>query len=566
MGPGSRLETTPMSRRRLRRSAISLLLFSIILGSGVAASAEDVVSQGESFDRQLLQLRVVIAASCAALVLFGVWLDRRGGDRYRRLRSGLLAIFAVTAFCANFNFFLWPHRGGVHGHDVFHYYLGAKYFPELGYYDLYRCSFAAEAEGRPEVWSTGSFRDLRKNQMRRASDLRPVQERCDDLFSSERWTAFRGDAGWFHERLPGHRWHAVLSDRGFNPSPVWTLFGRPLAEAIDLESGNLRRVVRLDLLLLIVMFGVVGWCFGFQTMCLAVVFWGANSLSRYQWVGDSLLRYPWLVTSVIGVCLLYRSRDAAAGACLALATLLRMFPGFQIATYAVHQAREAWVRRALSPRTTRFVAGAVATAIVTILLSFAVTERGLDSYTSFAENISSHGQRVGLNTIGLRTLLSYSPEDARVVRQQADAFSIDDMLREKRSERFASRVWLYLVLLLVGGVLLWRALGRCEGWEAAAMGLVPALLILPMMSCYYLAAVVVMAPLSVRRPRIAVGTLLAIVAWGLGTLHYYGAQVEYVVASAVAVLLAFYILIEMQFAAPPDLEAGDDSPRLLPAS
>ena len=55
-----------MSRRRLRRSATLLPLLLILLPVGVAA-ADGAASPGEIFDKQLLQLRVVLAALTAAL-------------------------------------------------------------------------------------------------------------------------------------------------------------------------------------------------------------------------------------------------------------------------------------------------------------------------------------------------------------------------------------------------------------------------------------------------------------------------------------------------------------------
>ena len=548
-----------MSRRRLRRSATWFLLLLILLPAGVAA-AEGAASPGESFDRQLLQLRVVIAALTAALLGIGFWLDRHSAGRYRRVRGALLAIFAVTAFCANYNFFLWPHRGGVHGHDVFHYYLGAKYFPELGYYDLYRCTVAADAESRPGAWKEGAVRDLRSNRVRPVAEMKPTQPRCDGVFSPERWVEFSDDVRWFHGRLPGPRWDRVLVDLGYNPSPVWTLIGRPVAEAVSVDGRMLRFVAKLDLLILVAMFAVVGWCFGFPVMCLTVIFWATNPLSRYQWIGDSLLRYPWLATSLVGICLLYRSRDAAAGACLATATLLRLFPGFQIATYAVHQGREAWRRRQWSPRTSRFAAGAVGMSLVLIVLSLGVTQRGFDAYASFGQNITRHAQLVGSNSVGLRPLLSFSSEDAEARLQSSDRFVAPWLGQERKRDTFASRRWVYAGILAVFGLLLWRTLGRCQAWEAAALGVVPALL-LPKMSCYYLAAMVVMALLSARRPRIAIATLFALVAWGIGSLYFFGEELQYVMASVVALALVFYVLIEMQFegrheAVPPIASPG----------
>ena len=53
---------------------------------------------------------------------------------------------ALAAFLAYFNGFRNGYDKGYHRHELYHYYLGAKYFPEMGYDALYRCTVVAQSD------------------------------------------------------------------------------------------------------------------------------------------------------------------------------------------------------------------------------------------------------------------------------------------------------------------------------------------------------------------------------------------------------------------------------------
>ena len=77
--------------------------------------------------------------------------DRRAGNprtasHGRRLRAIFLATLGGVGFLGWWNFLEFRYPGFVDAGDTFHYYLGAKYFPELGYRRLYECTAVADAE------------------------------------------------------------------------------------------------------------------------------------------------------------------------------------------------------------------------------------------------------------------------------------------------------------------------------------------------------------------------------------------------------------------------------------
>ena len=70
----------------------------------------------------------------------------RGRPLSRRFRFVVLALLAISALgYVNFGFF-HPGRGHVHYWDAFHYFMGAKYLPELGYSKLYEATYVAGRE------------------------------------------------------------------------------------------------------------------------------------------------------------------------------------------------------------------------------------------------------------------------------------------------------------------------------------------------------------------------------------------------------------------------------------
>ena len=117
-------------------------------------------------------MREVIAAAQLALASLGalllawqVWLERRGRPTAARVaRDRALAALGALGLCAYVNFGRMHQGRFVHVWDTYHYYVGARYFPELGYDLLYGCTAVADAEAglRREV-ATRTMTDLSTN-------------------------------------------------------------------------------------------------------------------------------------------------------------------------------------------------------------------------------------------------------------------------------------------------------------------------------------------------------------------------------------------------------------------
>ena len=125
----------------------------------------------------------------------------------------MLALYDFTSF-------YWATGKHFNAYEFYHYYLGAKYAPELGYAGLYRATFVADVENgnsakglehsRSGYAAVGSGRGGAEGEGR---DHEPGPE--------SRWTEFRHDVAFFRKALGTGLFNRVLTDKGYNATPVW---------------------------------------------------------------------------------------------------------------------------------------------------------------------------------------------------------------------------------------------------------------------------------------------------------------------------------------------------------
>jgi hypothetical protein len=125
-------------------------------------------------------------------------------------------------------------------------------------------------------------------------------------------------------------------------------------------------------------------------------------------------------------------------------------------------------RLSLLPAERRFAAAAAATTAVALLASSLAL--GPSAWSEFAHNSRVHLATPLANHVGLRTLLSYDP--AMRTELARDAQLADPMERWKaaRSQRFESRAWLHVALVIGFGLLVARAAAGRPAWLAAVLG------------------------------------------------------------------------------------------------
>ena len=190
-------------------------------------------------------------------------------------RRVLLVVAAAAGMAAWFNFGNFHYPGFIHTWEFFHYYMGGKYLPELGYTRLYACAAAVDAEDGIDLRGH-VMRDLRTNEVVAAESELARAGECRRRFSPRRWDDFARDARFFRAAM-GQGWNAVRNDHGFNATPVWTIAGGLLARTGPASWGQIGALAAFDLLLLAAIGAILYRAFGLEAACLAAAYFGTTT-------------------------------------------------------------------------------------------------------------------------------------------------------------------------------------------------------------------------------------------------------------------------------------------------
>lgn len=521
------------------------LLYLALLGApgwlaGVALAGPSVDAEFAARIADAKQWKPWIAGLATLLVTADWLLARSGRDAVAsRSRAGLLVALGFATL------FVWwhPYRldaaHWLHERDAFHYYVGGKYFDELRYTRLYRCTYVADVEAGLARELVGSrIRNLETNALEDPRPLVDDPSACKDHFTPERWKAFTRDVSFFRAGMDRASWFQLRVDHGYNPPPSWTMIGRPLASTGPATRAQLAWLVAIDPLLLLGMFAAVGWAFGWRIACVAFVYWGTNQPAMWNWVGGSLVRFDWLVASVVAVCLLARGRPALSGALFAWAVGVRVFPGAFVGGVALAALVRMVGERTLRPTKAqlRFAGGfAVGLAAIVGVSAIAV---GPGSWSEFVRNSRTHLATDSVNRIGLRPVLAYSQSSslARTVRPgTAEPFA---KWRQARRATFESRRALHVGLIVGYLALLAWAVRRPPDWVAAVLGVgvVPIAL---EVGCYYTGFLLSFALLGRAYAWVSpLLLLLATLSWSFGT---WGGPDRDAVMAGIGLLIVIFV-------------------------
>ena len=462
----------------------------------------------------------------AAIVLlgFGFFLARSGlNARYQLRRDRGLIALGVLGGLAYFNYGQLHFGKFIHVWDTYHYYVGAKYFPELNYDRLYQCATLADAEdGHRAQAEKRTITDLRTNVMVRSTDILAHPEECKSHFTDARWRQFEADVNFFRSRVNDQRWTQIHQDHGYNATPVWTLLGFALTNLGPASTTQVTLLSLLDPLYLLAMAALLYWAFGPRVFGLGLLILGTNFPNRFYWTGGAFLRHDWLFYLVAVVCLLKKGRPTLAGAALAYATLLRVFPGLLLVgplLAGVVELERWWRRRsvtgvrepstgAFSAALKRFLLGGVVATL--ILVSASVAAFGGATWQRFAANTQKHASTPLTNHMGLRTVLSYRPSTIGALTHGRDGVELDPWARWKQARLDNFERLQPLFYALVGGfiVLMFVAIRHQGGelWLAAALGvgLIP---FAAELTCYYYGFLIGFAALHAKHREVGLWLL-----------------------------------------------------------
>ncbi|MBN2344117.1 MAG: hypothetical protein JXX29_03005 [Deltaproteobacteria bacterium] len=469
-----------------------------------------------------------------------------GKFKFNAFQSSLAAFFFL-AIAGTYNYAGYSHLTegtSLDEYDLMHYYISAKYFDELGYYNLLPAIVNADYEsGRHCASSTKGYLhqgpdDYVKKPISFALTL---SEKVKSRFTPKRWKQFVHDTMYLQRvsRPMGCKlWRQLLWDHGFNGTPTWVFIARPLAQNTPVES--LRFIVSLDILWLAAALFAIGWAFGPRTAAFSWIFLTICYSVRWPTAGWAMLRYDWISATIIGLSMLKKEKYTASGAFFAYATLMRYFPGiwlFAIAAKGIHALvtnKEAPLTQFWKRIPMKYYKMAMGFfVVITILLTASISRDGIEAHRQSLENIASHVQPHNLSSRRMGMVI------AAVYRGELDLKWISD---EKKA-MVASIETQMRVLSLVMILLLGLFISRLKDWEAVGLGFMPFFWLTTSSYYYYvvlLSGVVIHAKAIHKKWHLFGIIMLFLVQLSMNTLEHVMPGMRYPNISIACVLLTIH--------------------------
>ncbi len=328
-----------------------------------------------------------------------------------RLRRGLLLGLVVAGALVYARIGVRVPLHQVDGYDVIHYYLNAKYFDELGYFDLYPACMLADVEAGGPRFDGGEVYLAQDEEGHHIEPLAHAIHRGRELreqsFSSERWDAFKHDFLFLQREVPGMSdtlWRQLIQDHGFNGTPVWTWIASPIASAVPVEAIKL--LGYLDVALVGAALVALARAAGVETSGWVLLFLWVTYSGRWPTYSSAFLRYDWLAGLIFAYAAIRSGRPVLGGLAAAWAATLRFFPALWLILLGL-KGLFGLARRSVSRPLLWLAAGFIIGAA--LLQGAATWSLGSEAVVTHYRNMDDHNSSAQLSSrrIGFATALPY---------------------------------------------------------------------------------------------------------------------------------------------------------------
>lgn len=249
--------------------------------------------------------------------------------RFDLARGMLLSLAMFVALAGGMCYWSssWWSNRYLNSYEFFHYYVGAKYWKELGYTDLYKATNVALAEaGRKDL--APNVRDLKANKVVRTTEV--LQQAAEEKakFSPARWEEFKKDVSFFRGNFGGPTsWNKLMMDKGYNPPPMWTMIGGTLANWVPTSNyWGMQSLVMIDVLFMTIAAGFVCWVFGPRAMFFMVLVMSTQYVTSHWHMKGAFMRMDWVMGLIVAACCLKKEWWIPAGMLMGWAVCSRVFP------------------------------------------------------------------------------------------------------------------------------------------------------------------------------------------------------------------------------------------------
>lgn len=453
-------------------------------------------------------LRHIVPISTAALILV-LGFSSAGSKLRGRTKTILLALCAALALGNYTDFGRWSNNRYVNSWEFFHYYLGSKYLPELGYTRLYTAALIADEEtGRKFSHKKNAIRNLATGGCIPVDEVLKQRDAILARFSPERWTEFTQDILYFKKELSEYRWNGIFHDKGYNATPVWSTIAGPMTNRTETSRpSELLALSLIDPLLMACAIIAVWRAFGFQPAMLMVVLIGTHMTMSHTHMKGALLRTDWIMSLVLGICAVKCARPALGGALVAYAATSRVFPVILAFAPFAHLLITSIRRKPQSRPLVRFCVGF--SVVLGLLLSASLLFVGPAHWLEFANKIWQHNDSFSPWRVGFKHLFLGAYE------YRADQAGTHQEVFHNRWMVW----WMIQSLVLVGTVALSK---RLKDWETLALGFVPTFFLVAPTYYYYMMLVVPLLFFAgrINRPECTIGTAWLLVSSSIAYVVY----------------------------------------------
>lgn len=429
--------------------------------------------------RELLK-SLLAEGALAILIIYAICVRQRLQSRMWPLLVALILIGAGSI--ASYYEFGWVRYGRfMNPHDFYHYYTGAKYAPEIGYYNQYSASLLADLEGKKVYDTKQPIRNLATHGYTPVKDVLANKDAIKGRFTPERWEEFKRDIVYFQGLVPKGKWQDMLRDKGYNGTPVWSMIAGVLTNLVPTSSkAGMQFLVALDPLILLGMFLLIWRAFGPWCALFALAFFGTNFALAFVHIKGALLRMDWVACLVASMCLLHLKHYKSAGAVLAYAAAARIFPAIFAFGIGALLCWEFLATRKLNKDYLRFFTSFAVTALVMVLVAYVYY--GLPLWKEFFAKISVHNDDISSTRVGFKYIFLWPYAGV-----------------PGKAAAFLEHQTLWRAILGSALALSFVAARRMKPYQALGLGFVPAFFLTAPTFYYY---VMLIVPLLVFLPQI----------------------------------------------------------------